>query len=195
MPVDGKAGGLTILDHVIPGQLRDPADQHPEQQDERAPDPQVQGHGLVGEAPVKLLDMVAFGEQPRWFLTWGKRHRQIAGQAAAAGPLEEVTHGPAGGGTVSEPLIQVRLGKVAQDLAALVQPGQQVEGGQDAGSREVGRSPGEGPAVGSPAGAAEHEPVGEGPDEPGMVGWLAVQQVFQPGCQAVQVLVACGQDA
>jgi hypothetical protein len=37
--------------------------------------------------------------------------------------------------------------------------------------------------------------VGEGPDEPGVVGWLADQEVFQPGCQALQVLVACGQDA
>jgi hypothetical protein len=159
------------------------------------PDPQVQGHGLVGEAPVKLVDMVALSEQPRRFLARGKRHRQIAGQAATAYPLEEVTHSPSGGGAVSEPLIQVRLRQVAQDLAALVQPGQQVEGGQDAGPREVGRSPGEGPAAGGPARPAEHEPVGEGPDEPGVVGWLVVQQVLQPGCQALQVLVACGQDA
>jgi hypothetical protein len=68
MPVDGKAGGLAVLDHVVLGQLRDPADQHPEQQHERSPDPQVQGHGLVGEAPVKLLDMVALSEQPGRFL-------------------------------------------------------------------------------------------------------------------------------
>ena len=37
--------------------------------------------------------------------------------------------------------------------------------------------------------------MGEGPDEPGVVGWLVVQQVLHPGCQSLQVLVACGQDA
>lgn len=47
----------------------------------------------------------------------------------------------------------------------------------------------------TPAGAAEHEPVREGPDQPGVVGRLVVQQVLQPGCQSLQVLVACGQDA
>jgi hypothetical protein len=47
--------------------------------------------------------MVALGEQPRRFLARGKLHRQIVGQAAAACPLEEVTHSPAGGGAVSEP--------------------------------------------------------------------------------------------
>jgi hypothetical protein len=83
VPVDGKAGALAVFDHVVFGQLRDPADQHPEQQDERSPDPQVQGHGLVSEAPVKLLDMVVLGEQPRRLLARGKRHRQIAGQAAS----------------------------------------------------------------------------------------------------------------
>ncbi len=82
--------------------------------------------------------MVVFGEQPRWFRARGKRHRQVVGQAAAASPLEEVTHGPAGGGAVSEPLVQVRLGEVAQVLAAVVQPGQQVQGGQDASAGEAG---------------------------------------------------------
>ena len=142
MPVDGEISCLAVLDHVVLGQLGDPADQHPEQQDERSPDPQVQGHGLVGEAPVKLLGMVALGEQPRRFLARGKRHRQIAGQAAAACPLEEVTHGPAGGGTVGEPLIQVRLGEVAQDLATLVQPGQQVKGGLGRGLARTRPIPG-----------------------------------------------------
>jgi hypothetical protein len=70
----------------------------------------------------------------------GKRHRQFAGQAAAACPLEEVAHGPAGGGAIGEPPVQVHLRKVVQSLAAVVQPGQQVEGDQDTGSREVGRS-------------------------------------------------------
>ncbi len=92
--------------------------------------------------PVKLLDMVVLGEQPRRLLARGKRHRQIADQAAAAGPLEEVTHGPAGGGAAGEPVVQVRLGEVAQGLSAVVQPGQQVQGGQDAGAGEVGPIPG-----------------------------------------------------
>jgi hypothetical protein len=120
VPVDGKAGGLAVVDHVVLGQLCDPADQHPEQQDERSPGPQVQRHGLIGEATVKLLDMVAFGEQPRRFLTRGKRHRQFTDQAAAAGPLQEVAHDPAGGRAGSQPLVQVRLREVAQDLAAVV---------------------------------------------------------------------------
>lgn len=109
-------------------------------------------------------------------------------------PLEEVAHGPAGGSAVSQPPVQIHLSKIAQVLTALIQPGQQVEGNEDARPREVGRSPGEGSAGGSSAGAAEHEPVREGPDQPGMVSWLAVQQVLQPGRQALQVLVARGQD-
>jgi len=71
-------------------------------------------------------------------------------------PLEEVAHGPAGGGAGSEPLVQVCLREVAQGLAAVVQPGQQVQGGQDTGPREIGRSPGESPPGCVPAGAAEH---------------------------------------
>jgi len=50
MPVDRQPGGPVVFDHVVLGQLGDPADQHPEEQDERSPDPKVQGHGLVGEA-------------------------------------------------------------------------------------------------------------------------------------------------
>jgi hypothetical protein len=86
MPVDGEAGGLAVVDHVVPGELRDTADQHPEQQNECSPDPQVQWDGLVGEAPVELLDVVAFSQKPRRFLARGKRHRQFAGQAAGPAP-------------------------------------------------------------------------------------------------------------
>ena len=114
MPVDGQVGDLAVLDHVVLGQLGDPADQHPEQQDERSPGPQVQGHGLVSDASVKLPDVVVLGEQPARFRARGKRHLQFAGQAAGMCPLEEVAHGPAGGGTASEPLVQIRLGKIAQ---------------------------------------------------------------------------------
>ena len=104
MPVDGQPpGGPAVFDHVVLSQLGDPADQHPEEQDKRSPDPEVQWHGLVGEAAVKLVDMVALSEQALWFLTRGKRHVQITGQAAAICPLEEVAHGPAGAGAVSQP--------------------------------------------------------------------------------------------
>jgi hypothetical protein len=96
---------------------------------------------------------------------------------------------------VSEPLVQVRLGEVAQCLAAAIQPGQQVEGGREAGAGEVGRSSGEGPAGGGPASAAQHEPVRERPDQSGMVSRFIAQQMLQPGRQALQVLVAYGQDA
>jgi hypothetical protein len=99
-------------------------------------------HGLVGEAPVELLDMGVLSEQQCRFLARGKRHCQFAGQAAAACPLEEVTHSPAGGGALGEPPVQVRLCEVAQGLAAVVQPGQQVERDQDTGPSEIGRSPG-----------------------------------------------------
>jgi hypothetical protein len=174
-------------------ELRDTADQHPEQQDERSPHSQVQWDGLVGEAPVKLLDVVAFSEQPRRLLARGKRHRQIADQAAVACPLKKVTYGPAGGGAVSEPLVQIRLREVAQGLAAVVEPGQQANGGQDTGPREIGRSPGEGPAGGVPASAAEHEPVHEGPDQAGRWAGLSCSTCSSQGSQAFQVLVACGQ--
>ena len=103
MPVDGQPGGPAVFDHVVLGQLGDPADQHPEEQDERSPDPKVQWHGLVGETAVKLLDMVALSEQALWFLARGKWHVQVTDQAAAACPLKEVAHGPAGGSAVSQP--------------------------------------------------------------------------------------------
>jgi hypothetical protein len=93
------------------------------------------------------------------FLARGKRHRQFAGQAAAAYPLEEVAHGPAGGGSASEPLVQVCLREVVHDLAAVVEPGQQAKGGQDTGPREIGRSPGKGPAGGVPPGAMPGRPA------------------------------------
>jgi hypothetical protein len=58
VPVDGEAGGLAIVDHVVFGELGDAADQHPEQQHEGPRDPQVQWDGLVGEAPTELMDVV-----------------------------------------------------------------------------------------------------------------------------------------
>jgi hypothetical protein len=138
--------------------------------------------------------MVVLSEQPRRFLTWGKRHCQIADQATATRPLKEITHGPAGGSTISEPLIQLRQ-RAAQGMAAVVQPAQQVEGSQDASPGEVRSSSAEGPAGGGTAGTAEHEPVREGPDQPGMVSRFIAQQTLQPGRQTLQVLVARRQNA
>lgn len=76
--------------------------------------------------------MVVLTEHALWFLTQGKRHVQVTYQAAAMCPVEEVAHGPAGGSAVGQPLVQIGLGTVAQVLAALIQSGQGVEGGQDA---------------------------------------------------------------
>ena len=87
------------------------------------PTRRIQWHGIVGETAVKLLDMVALSEQTLWFLTRGKWHVQVADQAAAACPLKEGAHGPAGGSAVGQPPVQIGLGKVAQVLAALIQPG------------------------------------------------------------------------
>lgn len=70
-----------------------------------------------------------------WFLTRGERHVQVTDQAAPMCPVEEVPHGPARRGAACQPPVQIGLGKVAQVLAALIQPGQQVEGDQDAGPR------------------------------------------------------------
>jgi hypothetical protein len=98
--------------------------------------------------------MVALSEQAPWFLTRGKWHVQITGQAAAMCPVVEEAHGPAGASTISQPPVEICLGKVAQVLTALIQPGQQVEGGYVASPREVGRSPCKGPVGGDPAGAA-----------------------------------------
>ena len=96
MPVDGQPGGPAVFDHVVLSQLGDPADQHPEEQHKRSPNAEVQWHGHVGEAAVKLVDMVALSEQALWFLTRGKWHIQITGQAVTICPLEEVAHDPAG---------------------------------------------------------------------------------------------------
>jgi hypothetical protein len=82
MPVLGEIGGLTVLAHVVLGQLRDPADQHPEQQDERSPIRRSKGMASSVRHRSKLVDMVALSEELRRFLVRGKRHRQIAGQAA-----------------------------------------------------------------------------------------------------------------
>ena len=79
MPVNGQPGGPAIFEHVVPSQLRDPADKHPEEQDERSPNPEVQGHDLVGEAAVELMDVVVLSEQALWFLARGERHAQIIG--------------------------------------------------------------------------------------------------------------------
>ena len=62
MPVDGEISGLALLDHVVLDELGDPADQHPEEQHERSPDPEVQGYGLVDEAAVELMNVVALSE-------------------------------------------------------------------------------------------------------------------------------------
>jgi hypothetical protein len=104
---------------------------------------------------------------------------------AGACPLDEVAHGSAGRRALGEPLIEVCLSEGDQGLVAVVQPGQQVKRGQDAGTSEVRRSPAVDPVGSGPAGAAENGPVREGPDQAGMAEGLVQEQVFQPRRQAL----------
>ena len=64
------------------------------------------------------MNVVALSEQALRFLARGKRHVQVTGQAAAVCPLEEVADRPAGARAISQPPVQIRLGKVTQVLAA-----------------------------------------------------------------------------
>jgi hypothetical protein len=76
-----------------------------------------------------------------------------------------------------------------------IEPGQQCQGDPDLGA-EIDPGDGRLAADGNAsAGAAQQEPVGERPDQSGMLGRLAGQGRVQPGGQSFQVIVAFGQDA
>ena len=78
----------------------------------------------------------------------------------------------------------------------LVQPAEELHGGLNAVSGALARGLGVGgtPVRGA-AGAAQHEPVGERPDQPGVVAGQADQELLQPGRDALQILHPLRQDA
>ena len=98
-------------------------------------------------------------------------------------------------GPAQEPLVKLILGQGAQAGAVLAEPVQQGNGGGDAGPDGV-RGGGAGqPAVVLAAGALEKEPARVGLDHARVAGRPGGEELVEPGCDPLEVLVAGGQDA
>jgi hypothetical protein len=166
-----------------------------EQQHEGAGGSDVEGHGGVVEALAKLVPALVVTEDADGFLTRDARNDQGLGEAPVVRPAEEVANRVVAAVAVGEPLVEVGLGELVEGESSLVEPGQQFEGDADLGA-QVGAAEGRSPAAGgAAAGASEQEPVDERADEAGVLGRPVGEQLVEPGGDAVEFLVALGQDA
>src|SRR5439155_25419788 len=91
--------------------------------------------------------------------------------------------------------VQVGLGRGGQGALVVVEPVEEVQRDEDAGACVPGGA-GDGAGLAAPgAGPAQDLPVSERPDQRGVVGGSVLELVFQPGGDAVEVIVALRQHA
>ncbi len=99
------------------------------------------------------------------------------------------------GGAV-EPVVDVGLGGGAQGGAAVIEPGQERQGDQDAAAGPPRGGHGEGAAAAGPApGAAQHVPGRVGAHESGVLRGAAGEDLAEPGLDPLEVLVPRGKNA
>jgi predicted MFS family arabinose efflux permease len=151
-------------------------------QQERSDGPDVDWDARVAQAPAEQLPAAVFGDEPGQLGRGQGRDGDLAGQAAGAGPGEEVPQQVAVTGSAVEPGIDVGLGGGAQGGAAVIEPGQERQGAQDAAAGPPGGGHGEGAAAtGAAPGAAQHVPGRVGAYESGVLSGPAREDLAEPG--------------
>ena len=151
-------------------------------QQERPGGPDVDWDARVAQAPAEQLPAAVFGDEPGQLGRGQGRDGDLAGQAAGAGPGEEVPQQVAVTGSAVEPGIDVGLGGGAQGGAAVIEPGQERQGAQDAAAGPPGGGHGEGAAAtGAAPGAAQHVPGRVGAYESGVLSGPAREDLAEPG--------------
>ncbi|MCT9075226.1 hypothetical protein [Streptomyces fulvoviolaceus] len=167
-----------------------------EQQGDRAGSPDVRRQGIVSQATLEERPPIVLIEQVLGFLPRDGGDGELASEPTARGPLQEVSDQVAAlAGGSGDPVVDVLLGEVGESQAALVHPGQEVQGDADAASQVAvggGRMATNcGPLACSP----EQEPVQERTGEVGVRSRPVGEFVLQPARDAFEVLVPLVQDA
>jgi hypothetical protein len=119
---------------------------------ERSGGPDLEREARVAQAPAEQLPAAVFGDEPGQLGPWQGRDGDLAGQAAGAGPGGEVPQQVALLGDAMEPVVDGGLGGGAQGGAAVIEPGQERQGDQDAAAGPPRGGHGEAAAAAGPAG-------------------------------------------
>lgn len=94
-----------------------------------------------------------------------------------------------------EPVVDVGLGDGAEGNAAVIEPGQERQGDQDAAAGPPRGGHGEGAAAAGPVpGAAQHVPGRVGAYESGVLRGAAGEDLAEPGLDPLEVLVPRGKN-
>lgn len=117
------------------------------------------------------------------------------GQAPGLGPADEGGDHDSLGRVAGEPEVELRLGQGGQLEFALVEPGQEPDGGLDVVDVSTGGTVGVAVSGRAAAGVADHVPLGERPDDHGLVAGQHREGAGHPSFQPGEVFVAFGQDA
>src|SRR5208282_6717388 len=153
-----------------------------EQEDEGASSPGLDGDRLVGQATLQELPALFIVEQVCGFLARDGRDGELTAETTGRGPVQEVADAVAAlGAFLVEPAVQVVLTELSERGSLRVDPGQKVQGDQDPATQLAACGGGVGVLARAGAGAAQQVPAQERADKAGVLGWLAVQVVVEPG--------------
>ncbi|MER6947424.1 hypothetical protein ABT294_25660 [Nonomuraea sp. NPDC000554] len=151
-----------FLAELVGGEVADPLGLEGEQDDECSGCPGLDREGLVGQAALHKLPAFVVVEQVGGFLAWNGGDDEPPTEATVGGPAEEVADAVAALGVLLvEPSVEVVLVKVGEGGSLGVDPGQEVEGDQDAATQVSADDAGEGVAARAAAGSAVHHHLPE----------------------------------
>jgi hypothetical protein len=135
----------------------------PVEQDERAGGADVPRQAGVVQAAAQVRPAVVFADRGGDLAGAAFGDRDVAGEPAGAGPVQELPGRVGGLGRLAgQPAVDVCLGEIGEADLFGVEPGQQPHGGADAGAGPAGRLVGE---CGEPAHQLQPRPDGRGPQE------------------------------
>ncbi|MGW7449086.1 hypothetical protein [Kitasatospora sp. NPDC054795] len=176
-----QVGVLVVELEVLRCQMAKTFRGRAEQQGDRATGADVHRQGSIGQAALEVPPAIVVIEQVLGLLARDGWDGQFAGESAACGPLQEVADqvAPLTDGS-GDPFADVLLGEVGEGQAALVHPGQEVQGDAAAAPQvAVGRG-GMAADGGALACSPEQEPVQVRAGEVGVGHRLVREFVIQP---------------
>lgn len=101
------------------------------EQQQAADDANVKRQGHIAQAALELIPALGFGEGLVWVLGLPQRDDDGLGQPVVVSAAQEVPDGVTLGRPAGEPCVDVRLGDLGEPGAAVVEPGEEVQGDPD----------------------------------------------------------------
>lgn len=134
MAAQDQVGVLVAELEVLWRQMAEAFGGRTKQQGDRTGSPDVRRQGSIGQTALEERPAIVLVEQALRFLPWDGGDGQSEGEPTARGPLQEVSDQVAAlADSSSDPVVDVFLGEVGEGgQVALVDPGQEVQGGADA---------------------------------------------------------------